>query len=428
MRTFVSCIGRGVLIVLLMSATGCMEHEDPGADSSNPVLTIDEQFTRMARELPGFGGYYYDDSGVLNVVLTQPSRQRDAARALLSSYGLNGSGALAVQQGQYDFVELSRWRSRLDAEMLSRLVFTDVDEVRNRVAVGVSPAARAELVATMARLLIPAEAVIIQEAEPLQEHPSSSSSYLLYRNRPLAGGLQIKRYVDGFCTLGFNVRRNGKLGFFTNTHCTDVNTVLYQGPWVSDRLGATTEDPVFWTNSSAVYNGSTYTCPWGNYCRFSDAAYTPYDDAVQSEVSLGAIYRTQQENAYQGGDPYPMGVAHLEIDNVNPFFRIVGKAYHVAVGETIHKMGQRTGWTSGTVTATCANSQNGNTRLFCQMWGGGMGYYGDSGSPVFRRVPGSELDVELVGLYWGSAISPIGSIEQDFGTLDVVADTTSSSP
>ncbi|MDY7229365.1 hypothetical protein [Hyalangium rubrum] len=423
MHALLSRIWCGGLMVLAMSTAGCTD--DVNLTSSGPTLTIDEEFTRIAQEVPGFGGYYYDDSGALNVVLTQPSLQLDAARELLSARRVEGSGSMVVQQGQYDFVELSRWRDRLDAEMLSSLIFTDVDEVRNRVAVGVSPAVRAELEAALARLLIPAAAVIIQESEPVQEH-QTAYTYLHYRNRPLAGGLQIKRYSGGYCTLGFNVRRNGKLGFFTNTHCTNLNTVLYQGPWVSDRLGATTEDPAFWTGGSVVYNGSTYTCPQGNYCRFSDAAYTDYDDAVQSEAHLGYIFRTEQENAYTGGDP--VGVAHLQIDNDKPFFRIVGKAYHVAVGERVHKVGQRTGWTSGKVTATCANSQNGNTRLFCQMWGGGAGYSGDSGSPVFRRVPGSDSDVELVGIYWGSAMSPIGSIEQDFGTLDVAAESASSGP
>jgi len=36
--------------------------------------------------------------------------------------------------------------------------------------------------------------------------------------------------------------------------------------------------------------------------------------------------------------------------------------------------------------------------------------------------------VELVGSYWGSAMSPIGSIEQDFGPLDVAAEPDSGGP
>lgn len=410
----------GILAVLAMSAAGCAENVNPGVPG--PALTIDEEFTRMAREVPGFGGYYYDGSGALNVVLTQPSLQSDAARALLSARQIRGSDTVRIQQGRYDFVELSQWRARLDAEQISGLVSTDVDEVRNRVVVGVSRADRGELVALLARLLIPEAAVIIEDEEPPQAH-QTSYTYLHQQNRPLAGGLQIKRYSNGyiyFCTLSFSVRRNGKLGFFTNTHCTDVGTVHYQG---SPRIGVTTEDPVFWSNASAVYNGMTYTCSGTDVCRFSDAAYAEYDDSVQPQVKFGYIFRTTLENAYTGG--VPTGIAPLEIDEAHPFFKIVGKAYDVVVGQQVHKMGQRTGWTSGAVTATCVNTRNGSTRLFCQMKGGGAGYDGDSGSPVFRRVPGSDSDVELVGVYWGSAMSPIGSIEQDFGPLDVVEDSQS---
>lgn len=412
MNAWLNRIVCGVLWLLTMGAAGCT-----GGPSSSPTLTIDEEFTRMAQEVPGFGGYYYDEAGDLNVVLTQPSVQAGAIRSALSARRIKGSDALVVQRGQFGFGDLSKWRARLDAEQIPGLVFTDVDEVRNRITVGMDRADRGELLAALARHLIPEAAVNIEDAETPQEH-QTAYTYLHWQNRPLAGGLQISRYLDGYiyyCTLGFNARVNDKLGFFTNTHCTNVGTIHYQG---YPRIGVTTEDPLFWSNRSVEYDGVTYTCAGNEFCRFSDAAFAEYDAWVQPQVKFGYIFRTETENAYKGG--VPSGIEHLKIDEAQPFFRIVGKAYHVAVGETVHKMGQRTGWTSGKVTATCVNSRNGNTRLFCQMWGGGMGYDGDSGSPVFRRVSGSDSDVELAGIYWGTGMSPIGSVEQDFGPLDVV--------
>ena len=366
MNAWLSHVWRSVLLLWAVGAVGCADDFNPSAadgshgpgtnqEEERPALTIDEEFARIAQQVPGFGGYYYDESGALNVVLTQPSHQLDAVRVLLSAHRLRGSDTLRIQQGQYDFGDLSRWRDRLDAERMPSLVFTDVDEVRNRVAVGVSGAGREQLVATLARLLIPAEAVIIEDAEPPQEH-QASYTYLNKKNRPIAGGLQLQRYSNGYyyyCTLGFNVRRNGKLGFFTNSHCANLNTIHSQG---GERIGVTTEDPPFWSNASVVYNGSTYTCSGNDVCRFSDAAYSEYDNGIQSMAKLGYIYRTKEENAYKGGEP--TGIGPLEIDDARPFFRIVGKAYQVAVGERIHKMGQRTGWTSGRVTATCRTSTN----------------------------------------------------------------------
>ena len=413
---------RGVLLLMALSAAGCGMQVEPDASGEARALTIDEEFTRLSRRVPGFGGYYYDSAGALNVVLTQPTHQLAAVRALLSARGVRGSDTLLARQGRYDFEDLNRWRGRLEAEPLAGLVFTDVDEVNNRITLGMTHPDPEQVAAAMARLLIPADAVHLEQAAPNEQHQTAFTS-VHQQNRPLAAGQQIKRFSNGyiyFCTLGFNVRRNGSLGFFTNTHCTNEGTVHYQG---SPRIGVTTEDPLFWSNASVVYDGVTYTCSGTNVCRFSDAAYVEYDAGVQSSVKHGYIYRTEVENAYTGGPP--SGIAPLKIDEAQPFFRIVGKAYHVAVGEKIHKVGQRTGWTSGLVTHSCVNTLNGSTRLFCQMKGGGAGYDGDSGSPVFRRVADSEQDVELVGIYWGSAMSPIGSIEQDFGPLDVAADSAS---
>ncbi len=410
---------RGVLLLAALSAVGCGGSVESGPRGGARTLTIDEEFSQLAREVPGFGGYYYDGEGALNVVLTQPTHQLDTMKALLSARGVRGSDTLVARQGRYDFGDLNQWRSRLEAESISGLVFTDVDEVNNRITLGLTRPDREAVAPLLARLLIPADAVDLEQAEANQEH-QTAYTYVHQHNRPLAGGQQIKRASNGylyFCTLGFNVRREGKSGFFTNTHCTNEGYVHSQG---SSRVGVTVEDPAFWSNDSQVYDGVTYTCSDSSVCRFSDAAYVEYDANVQASVKHGYIYRTEVENAYTGGAP--SGIAPLKIDEAQPFFRIVGKAYHVAVGEKINKVGQRTGWTSGLVTKSCVTTINGSTRLFCQMKGGGAGYDGDSGSPVFRRVADSEQDVELVGLYWGSAMSPIGSIEQDFGPLDVVAD------
>lgn len=121
MYAFMILFWCGLLMVLMMRAAGCANDVNPSPEPSGLALTIDEEFTRVAQKVPGFGGCYYDDSGALNVVLTHPSLQLNSIRAVLSSHGIKGSGELVVQQGQYDFVELSQWRHRLDAVMLSGL-------------------------------------------------------------------------------------------------------------------------------------------------------------------------------------------------------------------------------------------------------------------------------------------------------------------
>lgn len=76
------------------------------------------------------------------------------------------------------------------------------------------------------------------------------------------------------------------------------------------------------------------------------------------------------------------------------------------------------------------SDQYGTRYLMCQGVVNAGVYFGDSGSPVFKRVGGDE--VKLAGILWGGhpvgtssgarfIFSPIGGVEEDFGTsLNVV--------
>ena len=83
-------------------------------------------------------------------------------------------------------------------------------------------------------------------------------------------------------------------------------------------------------------------------------------------------------------------------------------------------MGRTSGWSRGYVTSTCIDVNVGNTSftLLCQDAVGAKVLAGDSGSPVFRVVHGS--DVSLDGILWGGdesgtlfVFSPIANIERE---------------
>ncbi|HEX2077064.1 MAG TPA: hypothetical protein VHG08_05125 [Longimicrobium sp.] len=395
-------------------------------------MTIDERFVQLAREIPGFGGYYRDREGNLNVVLTNPAAQGEAARAALAPVLPGGRGrGMIMRQGRYDFAQLHAWRLQVDPAVLGfeGVAFTDVNEVTNRVEIGIWDATvRDGVRQAVSGLPIPPAAIGLVNAEAVEEHAS-----LRDRVRPSTGGLQISRVLSSgnlsLCTLGFNVLVDGKYGYFTNSHCTQsgIGTVHRQDA-ANDRIGVEVQDPAPYAyGSTQTFNGVSYTCTDTDGCRFSDASRGVYDDSVQAQVKFGYIARTLTENEYQGGDPdsTAYGATMYTIDSGNPYFRIVGKAADVVVGDVIHKVGYRTGWTSGIVDRTCVYSSS--TGRWCQLAKGDpptrlLGNDGDSGSPVFRRVPGSETDVELVGLYWGTYISPIANIERDMGmSFDVAA-------
>jgi hypothetical protein len=397
-------------------------------------MTIDERFVQLAREIPGFGGYYRDAQGNLVVMLTNPAAQGQAARdALAPVVGAGRGRSMVMRQGQYDFAQLQGWREQVDAVVLGMagVAFTDVNEVTNRVEIGIFDATGRDLVRqAVSRLTIPQAALALVDAEEPEEHAT-----LRERVRPATGGLKITWVADDAktyaCTLGFSVLMTGEYGYFTNSHCTNDGTgTVHRQSGSSHRIGVEVQDPDrFPYQSTQTFNGVTYTCNSSNGCRFSDASRGVFHDSVQAQVKHGYIARTLTENQYQGGNPDSTvyGVTMYTIDSGNPHFRIVGKASSTLVGDVIHKVGQKTGWTSGVVDRTCVTYAFETTRKWCQLSKGVdptrlKGSDGDSGSPVFRRVPGNETDVELVGLYWGSAISPITNIERDFGvTFAVVA-------
>ncbi len=74
-----TCLGAllSVMAIGCDSATYTVDAENDlltavGADFHQ--LTLDEQFLRASEDVPGFGGLFIDDSGVVIVVLTDESR------------------------------------------------------------------------------------------------------------------------------------------------------------------------------------------------------------------------------------------------------------------------------------------------------------------------------------------------------------------
>ena len=164
-----------------------------------------------------------------------------------------------------------------------------------------------------------------------------------------------------------------------------------------------------------------------NVCRYSDATAVRIDAGVPNSQG----YIAQTLFAAEG----PGGRGSLTIDRNNPAFRIAAKGGPAYTGRPSNKMGSETGWTSGCVTATCADTdQPGRSwsKLRCQ-YRVGLGVDDrDSGSPVF--VDNGDGRYLLDGIIFAKAkdgsygvYSPIFGIEQDLGTL-TVTDPGSSPP
>jgi hypothetical protein len=289
---------------------------------------------------------------------------------------------------------------------LAGVVFTDADERRGRLVVGVLDRGVEGLVRARLRVL----GIADQSVEVVETDPIFQLATLENRAATIVGGLQI-RFSQYFCSLGFNaISASNGSGFVTASHCSDRQGALdgttYYQPLqqvAADVIGTEVADP--------EYRRGGAGCPKGRKCRRADANFSTGEGRP---FTLGAIARTT-------------GVGSLTIDPAHPTFAIGGKAV-AAVGSTANKVGRTTGWTEGKVSRTCVDTGvSGSTIvLLCQTFVEGNGTIvqgGDSGSPVFAL---SGSGVTLLGGLWGGSsngtmfvYSPIANIEAELGDLQV---------
>ncbi|HET9276276.1 MAG TPA: hypothetical protein VFN96_09410, partial [Gemmatimonadales bacterium] len=174
--------------------------------------------SRLDQTVPGFGGFYLDDAGRPTAFLADTSGRGAAVRALreeLRRLGLQGD--LRVLPASFAWRDLVRWHALASpaALAIAGVYWTDADEARNRVVVGVGDLqAMARVRTDLTRLGIPAGAVLVERADPVVRVATLRDEV-----RPVVGGIQI--HFPGFlCTLGFNATAGGQASFVTASHCT----------------------------------------------------------------------------------------------------------------------------------------------------------------------------------------------------------------
>ena len=386
----------------------------PGQSQPDGFETDDDRLAAVARQVPGFGGMYFDQDGTLQVYME--GHRGPANEALMAQLDdlltreVGGGERLSrngieFREGQYNFLDLHRWQQQMSPEVLAvpGVVYTDNNEKKNRLQIGItdSPGTAEEVKKHLSNLGIPIEAVEITETKEV-------ALELRSRRRPLRGGLQIN--FGGFlCTLGFVATRQGITGFVTNSHCTTTQggvqgTVYHQASasGTTNRIGQEIADPTYFTGGQ---------CPAGRRCRFSDSSFAqvPHPSGPAVTTALGTVARP--------------AVGSFTWNGVDTF-TITGESAPV-VGQAITKVGRTTGRTTGTIQQTCANfNVSGSTiTQLCQSRGSFASAGGDSGSPIIRIT--TLPNAVLVGIHWGSGgvFSPITGIQMggELGAINTCA-------
>jgi hypothetical protein len=128
--------------------------------------THDDLLVRVDKRAPGFGGMFIDSDGRLAVYLLDTAQlpaARSAIEAVFGSSRVPAAGLRALQ-GQYTVSQLKAWTERAGTVLKIRgVTLVDLDEAKNRVAIGVEDGSRTRAVEqTLSSLRVPREAVVIE--------------------------------------------------------------------------------------------------------------------------------------------------------------------------------------------------------------------------------------------------------------------------
>jgi hypothetical protein len=290
---------------------------------------------------------------------------------------------------------------------LGGTVFADNDEVTKRLLFGVEN----ERVIPAVRTVLSQLGIASADYRIVVTAPIHQVATLQDRWRPTQAGIQI-HFGQYLCSMGFNADFGSERSFITASHCTNKQggvegTQYYQPLSTVDPTVIATEvaDPTYFT-----YRDDPI-CPRGKICRYSDSSRELYNPAVAS--TRGAIARTSAPNNNS-----------LEVVGSFTVTAQDDNGTGAPVGATVNKVGRTTGWTQGSVTNTCVNTNvfASRVQLLCQTFvAAGVGG-GDSGSGVFTISRGA--NVTLVGILWGGSssgqtfvFSPLNQVEQELGHL-----------
>lgn len=147
-----------------------------GHEESGRMEPHDDLLVRVEQQVPGFGGMFVDREGRLAVYLLDASQLGAARAAIEAVFGMDSVPAAGVRamQGQYVVSQLKVWSQMATAILeLPGVTNVDLDEARNRVAIGIEHKSRTRAVErALSAIAIPRHAVTIQVMEKI--HPLRS--------------------------------------------------------------------------------------------------------------------------------------------------------------------------------------------------------------------------------------------------------------
>ncbi len=145
----------------------------PRSQEIGRMERYDDRLVRVEQQVPGFGGMFVDREGRLAVYLLDKSQLGAARAAIEAVFGGDSVPTAGVRalQGQYVVSELKAWSEMAGAVLeLPGVTAVDLDEARNRVAIGIEHKSRTRAVErALSAIAIPRQAVTIQVTEKIRQ-------------------------------------------------------------------------------------------------------------------------------------------------------------------------------------------------------------------------------------------------------------------
>jgi hypothetical protein len=162
-----------LLLVALLTAGAAEIAQAVGEDQpqqNDLPITEDDRLEQIAKENPGFGGYYRDrdDTSIVYVYMTDVSQRETAERAARAAVEDPESvSEIRIVQGDFEFTDLAEW-----FRLITKHLLPVVDEINkksiipgtNRIEIGVSDlSAQDRVTKVLNEMGIPVDAVTIVE-------------------------------------------------------------------------------------------------------------------------------------------------------------------------------------------------------------------------------------------------------------------------
>lgn len=390
-------------------------------------------FFQLAASARSSAGFYFDSAGTLIVQVRDSSdfnAARGIAQALISSgavrLGRRGAGGVSIHQATFTIDELVNWRDSVFAKVVGQfrgITSLDMDERRNRVVIGLLPAVssvlRRQLPSALADLGIDTTAVLFEDHSTITPTKATRASMAFNSNDirnfadTIVGGVNFRSPGSGG-TVGLVVTYNGVRSFLTCSHCTSTLFSLDHDT-VAQPTFVNTPRHLIGYESADPSTNNCGTWPFNFSCRSSDAAIYTLFDSVKAE--RGLIARTTYSSHSSAGS--------FSWDTSNPYFVVAGTIDNPTNGTTVQKIGAASGWTYGTVHATCIDKQEpAGPWALCNTETDAFNDNGDSGGPTF--ILGDGNLVYFSGLQFANQngwyyFSPFSQIDNDLTSSMTIA-------